>query len=74
MVVAANFSVTGVEYRLLTTLIVSACETLRSYVSIGYVISETEEGAFLSFSHSILLMACLHQYYLLQVVLLLPKP
>ena len=49
MVVAANFSVTGVEYRLLTTLIVSACVTLRSCVSIGSIMSETAEDDFYDF-------------------------
>ena len=51
LVTAANFSVTGVEKRALTTLMVSACATLRSYVLFGSVIAGTSENAFLKFSH-----------------------
>ena len=39
LVTAENFRVTGVEYRLLTTLIVSECATLRSYASLGSIMS-----------------------------------
>ena len=46
LVTAANFRVTGVEYRLLTTLIVSACATLRSYISLGSIMSENAVEAF----------------------------
>ena len=46
LVTAANFRVTGVEYRLLTTLIVSSCATLWSYASLGSIMSETTVEAF----------------------------
>ena len=48
-VTAANFSLTGVELRLLTTLIVYACATLRSYVSLGSVMAETAKDVFFEF-------------------------
>ena len=46
LVTVENFSVTGVEKRLLTTFMVSACAILRSYVLLGSIIAETSNNAF----------------------------
>ena len=58
LVTVANFSVTGVGKRSLTTLMVSACATLRSYVLFGSVIVETSETHFLNFSHCWEILRC----------------